>query len=284
VLTNHLQCFVGLKTGPGIPAAPGRDRPRTSSELLGEFNKVLSARISGVAWLTTTQCPERMDLAFPGVRAENLMKIVGPDLDELERLSVPVQAALREIRGVESVAMYHTMGRTHLEFRVDAEKCKRWGISPADVSATLATALGGKTVSQMVEGDKVIDICVRFPKHLRDSETAILDLPIDIINNRIAPDNPGNVVPQLRGSELSGSSAPVSIDNPIKIWARLRVRDVVSPVGADGQPDPNGTFLRSGAAAIFREDGKRILPVAYTVRGAPWPRCRRKRWRRSNGC
>jgi Cu/Ag efflux pump CusA len=260
---NYLQCFVGLKTGPG------RDRVRTASELLTEFNKVLSAKILSVEWLTTTQSPQKMDLAFPGAPAENLLKIVGPDLDDLERLSIPVQAALHRIRGVESVAVYHSMGRTHLEFRVDAEKCKKWGVNPADVSATLAAALGGKTVSQMVEGEKLIDIRVRFPKHLRDSETAILDLPIDITNNAIVPDNPGNVVPRLRGSELPGSGALESTVNPVTNVPRLRVRDVVTPVGKDGQPDPKGTFLRHGAAAIFRENGERVLPVAYSVRGRP---------------
>jgi heavy metal efflux system protein len=48
---------------------------------------------------------------------------------------------------------------------------------------------------------------------------------------------------------------------------RVRLRDLVSPFGADGQPDPQGQFLRAGAAAIYREQGKRFIAVRFQVRG-----------------
>jgi cobalt-zinc-cadmium resistance protein CzcA len=41
----------------------------------------------------------------------------------------------------------------------------------------------------------------------------------------------------------------------------------VSPVGPDGAPDPNGQFERAGAAAIFREQGKRLIAIKFSVRG-----------------
>jgi cobalt-zinc-cadmium resistance protein CzcA len=115
----------------------------------------------------------------------------------------------------------------------------------ADVNAALTSALGGKGVSQMVEGEKTFEITVRWPKHLRDSETAILDLLIDVVNNMVDP------------------------GSPIKVTPRVRVRDLVSPVGKDGQPDPKGDFMRSGAAAVYRAQGNRVLPVHFSVRGRP---------------
>ncbi len=230
--SNQLQLFVGLKAGP-----------RGRTKLLEELNRVLSAQVPGVAWMITTNSPEQLELVFPGAPAENLLKIVGPDLDELERLAGPVQAALRDVPGVESVAAYRSLGRAHLEFRIDAEKCRKWGVSAADVNAAVQTALGGKTLSRMIEGEKMFDITVRWPKRLRDTETAILDIPIDVVNN------------------------PVDPAVPIKAIPRIRLRDAVSPVGKNGEPDPDGAFLRSGAAAIYRENGKRVLPVRFSVRG-----------------
>lgn len=241
--TNHLQIFVGLKAGPGVPAAPGLGRPRSRTELLGEFDRLLSVQIPGVAWLTTTKDPDVLGLAFPGVPAENLLLIVGDDLNELERLASLIQAGLRDIPGIESVAAFPIMGRTSLNFRVDRDKCQRWGVREADVSAALNAAFGGQGVSQMVEGEKTFEIIMAWPKHLSESEIAILDLPLDIY--MFEPAGPTRVTP------------------------RVRLRDLVSPVGRDGKPDAKGDFMLSGAAAIYRAQGKRVLPVRFGVRGRP---------------
>jgi cobalt-zinc-cadmium resistance protein CzcA len=243
--SNQVQLFVGLKAGPEVPAAPGRDRPRSQAELIDAINLELSAKVPGVGWLTTTKSPEKLALIFPGAPAEHMLKVLGPDLDELERLAGPVEGILRSIPGIESVVTYRSLGQPHLEFRIDPDKCRRWGVTRADVSLVLQTALGGKPISQLIEGDKSSDIVVRWPKRLRNSEIAILDLPLDVANNRLDVGDPKQAAP------------------------RLRLRDLVSPVGKDGEPDPKGEFMRPGAAAIYREDGRRLLPVGFSVRGRP---------------
>jgi cobalt-zinc-cadmium resistance protein CzcA len=48
---------------------------------------------------------------------------------------------------------------------------------------------------------------------------------------------------------------------------RLRLRDLVTPLGDDGEPDPRGKFLRTTAAAIYREQGKRLISVNFRIRG-----------------
>jgi Cu/Ag efflux pump CusA len=243
-LTNHLELFIGLKVAPDAPAAPGLPLPRDRAELLGEFNRLLSERFPGVDWLTTTKSPEELGWSVPGVLGEHLLLLVGPDLDELERLATPVQVRLRGIPGVESVAAYRTRGRPRLEVRIDNEKCRKWGVRTADVASVLGTALG-KGASQMIEGEKRFDITLLWPKPARDGDTAILDLPIDLVNNL------------------------ADLPSPITARPRVRLRDLVSPVGKDGEPDPNGDFVRAGAAAIFRADGRRVLPIRFGVRSRP---------------
>jgi Cu/Ag efflux pump CusA len=243
--SNQLQLFIGLKAGPDVPALPGRDRLRSREELVEAFNLLLLTKVPGVGWLTTTKSPEELGLLFPGAPAEHLLKIVGPDLDKLERLAGSVQGILRTVPGIECVAAYHSLGEPHLEFRIDPDKCQKGGVSGADVATVLQTALGGKSLTQMVEGEKSFDITMRWPKRLRESEAAILDLPLDITSNK------------------------VDASAPIQNTPRLRLRDLVSPVGKDGGTDPKGEFMRSGAAAIYREAGKRLLPVRFSVRGRP---------------
>jgi len=243
--SSHLQLFVGLKAGPDAPAAPAGDRPRSRTELRAAFNRLLTTRFPGIGWLTTTIGPEELGLAFPGAPAEHLVKVLGRDLDELERLADSVQTILGSVPGIESVAVYHSMGQPHPDFRIDPEKCRKWGVTVADVSLILQTALAGKSLTQMVEGEKSFDIVVRWPQRLRDSETAILDLAVETANKK------------------------VGADDPIQVTPGIRLRDLVSPVGKDGEPDSTGAFMRPGAAAIYREQGWRLIPIRFSVRGRP---------------
>jgi Cu/Ag efflux pump CusA len=242
--SNQLQIFVGLKAGPDVPAPPGGDRLRSRTELLEAFKSMLSAKAPGVDWLTTTADPDKLGLVFPGAPAENLLKIVGPDLNELERLAGPVQKALRRVPGIESVAAYRCLEQ-QLEFRVNLEKCKKWGVSAADVNNSLQTALSGRSLSQMIEGEKSFDIIVRWPKRLCENVNAILELPIDIFNYEL------------------------DAGKPIQATPRLRLGDLVAIVGEDGAPGPNGEIPRFAAGAIYRENGRRLLPVRFSVNGRP---------------
>ena len=122
----------------------------------------------------------------------------------------------------------------------------------------------------MVEGEKVFDIAIRWPKRLRDNETSILDIPVDIGNNQVIQPQGSSFVPSAGGHALPppppvGTRADTT--NPISSTPRLRLRDLVSPVGEDGAPNPSGQFVRAGASDIYREDGKRMIAVKFSVRG-----------------
>src|SRR5262249_51857784 len=188
-----------------------------------------------------------------------------------------VKNVLQDIRGVENVGVFHIRGQTHLEFRVDPEKCQKYGVMTADVNNVVASALGANPQSSMVEGEKRFDIAIRWPLHLRNNETSILDIPVDISNNTV-------VLNQYPGTSGGAVAAPVAkgwatpdpatqghlgyTGNPISQQApRIRLRDLVSPVGEDGSPNPSGQFERAGAADIYRENGKRMIAIKFSVRG-----------------
>jgi cobalt-zinc-cadmium resistance protein CzcA len=63
------------------------------------------------------------------------------------------------------------------------------------------------------------------------------------------------------------AGTPVNTANPLSNTPRVRLRELVSPVGKDGQPDPNGTFVRAGVSTVYREQGNRMIAVKFSVRG-----------------
>jgi cobalt-zinc-cadmium resistance protein CzcA len=140
----------------------------------------------------------------------------------------------------------------------------------ADVNNVVSSALGAKALSSMVEGEKLFDISIRWPKRLRNNETSILDIPVDVWNNQVIVAQGSGFVPSPTGyalapAALGGTKADTS--NPLSNTPRLRLRDLVSPVGENGSPDPSGQFERAGASKIYREQGKRLIAIKFSVRG-----------------
>ncbi len=65
-----------------------------------------------------------------------------------------VRDALNAIPGIENATVYRNQGQSNLEFPVDRQKCARWNVSAADVQGVIQSAVGGKAVTQMIEGEK----------------------------------------------------------------------------------------------------------------------------------
>ena len=276
----NVEIFVPLRPNKDWPPEVARTgwrrylarskRKRSKEELVKSMNRELATNLPGVDWNFSQNIRDNVMEALSGVKGDNSVKIIGPDLDELERIADRVKNRIRVIPGIENVGVFSIKGQTNLEFRVDLAKCKRWGVSAADVNNVVQTALGGKAFATMIEGEKQFDITVRWPQWRRGSETTILDIPVDITNNTVLASAGPGVNPSPTGNGLPpppkvGSQTDTS--NPISNVPRLRLRDLVSPIGPGGKPDKNGSYERAGASTIYREQGKRLIAVKFSVRG-----------------
>jgi cobalt-zinc-cadmium resistance protein CzcA len=248
----------------------GPTRARTKREIVDAMDAELERAIPGIVWNFSQNIRDNVLEALSGVKGDNSLKIFGPDLDQLELLAEKAENILQDIRGIANVGIFHVRGTSHLEFRVDPEKCQKWGVSTADVNNVVSSAVGAKAMSSMVEGEKLFDISTRWPKWRRTSETSILDIPVDIINNQVVLAQGSSFTPNASGHALpppavSGSLADTS--NPISSTPRIRLGDLITPVGADYSPDTKGQFNRPGYSTIYREQGKRLIAIKFSVRG-----------------
>jgi cobalt-zinc-cadmium resistance protein CzcA len=254
----------------------GPKRARTKAEIVDAMDDELEKKLPGIVWNFSQNIRDNVMEALSGVKGDNSIKIFGPDLDTLETLAAKAKNVLQTVRGIENVGTFHIRGQSHLEFRVDPAKCERWGVMTADVNNVVSSALGARALSSMVEGEKLFDIAVRWPKRLRGSETSILDIPVDVVNNTVVLNQypgtgSGNVaVPNAKGWGFQDPAVPGTLANtanPISSTPRLRLRDLVTPVGDDGAPDPGGQFEKHGASDIYRENGKRMIAIKFSIRG-----------------
>jgi cobalt-zinc-cadmium resistance protein CzcA len=248
----------------------GPTRARTKREIVAAMNDDLERSIPGIVWNFSQNIRDNVLEALSGVKGENSLKIFGPDIDKLELLATKAKNILQEIEGVANVGIFHVRGTSLLEFRVDPEKCQKWGVTTADVNNVVKTAVGAQAMSSMVEGEKLFDVSIRWPAWRRTDETSILDIPVDIINNQVVLAQGSGFTPNAAGHALPppstvGTQADTS--NPISSTPRIRLGDLVTPVGADYAPDPNGQYVRPGASTIYREQGKRFIAIKFSVRG-----------------
>ena len=248
----------------------GPTRARTKREIVDVMDAELQRAIPGIVWNFSQNIRDNVMEALSGVKGDNSLKIFGPDLDQLELLAEKAKNILQDVPGIANVGIFHVRGTSHLEFRVDPEKCQKWGVSTADVNNVVSSAVGAKAMSSMVEGEKLFDISTRWPRWRCASETSILDIPVDIINNSVVLAQGSGFTPNASGHALpppavSGSLADTS--NPISSTPRIRLGDLVTPVGEYYAPDASGQFNRPGYSTIYREQGKRLIAIKFSVRG-----------------
>jgi cobalt-zinc-cadmium resistance protein CzcA len=256
-------------------------RPRTKPELIAAMNTQLHRELIGVDWNFSQYIRDNVMESLSGVKGDNSIKIIGPDLDELEKLADRTKALLDTVPGLQNVAVFRIKGQPSLDFTIDRSKCKYWNVSVADVENAIAIAVGGQAATQMIEGVRSFDISLRWPERLRGYEQAILDIPIDVVNNIVTPGYlPGTPPTPVSGPSVGvnplGTNVPMpslwgnifnAAVNNITSVPRLRLSQLVTPVNDDGVPDPRGKYLRSGASTIYREQGKRFIAVKFSVRG-----------------
>jgi cobalt-zinc-cadmium resistance protein CzcA len=286
---NNAEFFVVLKQPKDWPTVKQQEgwqslirtnRSRSKSELIDEMSDQLNRTLVGVDWGFSQNIRDNVMESLSGVKGENSVKIFGPDLNELERLAEETKKILQGIAGIEDVGVYHVQGQKNLEFSIDRSKCSRWGISVADVENILQTAVGGKAVTQMIEGEKTFDITLRWPEMLRDEEQRILEIPVDVPGNNVTEGS----VAALGATPVSGAASGLglhgtSVDMPsltgsqynaslnnLSSAPRRRLGDLLTPLDNNGRPDPHGSFLHNGASTIFREQGNRMIAVKFGVR------------------
>jgi len=154
---------------------PSEWRPgMTPEKLVKEMDRAV--RFPGVTNAWTMPIKTRIDMLSTGIRTPVGIKIAGPDLAELERLGLEVEAVVKSVPGTLSAYAERVMGGSYLDLEIDREAAARYGLTVGDVQDVIQSAIGGMNVSWTVEGLERYPINVRYPRELRDSVERLRDI------------------------------------------------------------------------------------------------------------
>ncbi|MDP1773988.1 MAG: efflux RND transporter permease subunit [Methylobacter sp.] len=198
----------------------------TVDKLIAEMDQAL--QIPGVSNSWTMPIRNRIDMLATGIRTPIGIKLFGKDLAEMERLAQQIEQAVKTVPGTTSAYAERITGGFYLNITPDYEALARYGLLIGDVQDIIATAIGGETVTTMLEGRERFAVIVRYPRELRDNPQAIAA-------NVLVPTPGGAMVPLGQLAHLSLDKGPPGIrtENALLsayIYVDMRGRDIDSYV------------------------------------------------------
>ncbi len=125
----------------------------------------------------TTSAPKLQPIAArivmlqSGMRAPMGLKVYGPDLETIENVALEIEGFLKQVPSIkaEAVLADRIVGKPYLEIDIDRDAIARYGIKIKMVQDVIEVAIGGKPITQSVEGRERYPIRVRYMRELRDT-------------------------------------------------------------------------------------------------------------------
>jgi Cu(I)/Ag(I) efflux system membrane protein CusA/SilA len=212
--------------------------------LLGEMDRAL--RLPGMPNIWWMPIQTRTEMLATGIRSVLGVKVLGPDLNGIEQLGLRIEAVLAPLRGTRGVYYDRTLGGYYLDFHIKRDEAARYGLTVGDVADIIETAIGGKDISQVIEGRERYPINVRYARELRDD--------VEMLKRVLVPTPTGVQIPIVQLAELRFSQGPPMIRNELGQLVGFVFVDVV---GRD-----LGGYVEEAKRAV----AERVpLPPGYTL-------------------
>lgn len=195
-------------------------------ELLAEIKDSLDI-YPGIILAFSQPIQDNVEEYVAGVKSSLVIKIFGSDLSQMEGLADQTAAAIKNVRGVEDVNVFRSVGLPELQIKLEESRMARYAVSMADAQAVVEMAIGGKAATTFYEGERTFDVQIRFQKEYRDNE--------DKIGNILIPTMDGKYVPLKEIADIRFITGPTFIyregsSRYVGIGFSIRDRDLGSTI------------------------------------------------------
>ncbi|MDY6820866.1 MAG: CusA/CzcA family heavy metal efflux RND transporter [Deferribacterota bacterium] len=172
-------------------------------ELIAEMDRALQIPGNTNAW--TMPIKGRIDMLTTGMRTPIGIKIMGSDLNQIEKIGIYIEQLLKEIKGTRSVFAERVGGGYYVNFTPKRKALARYGLTLEDLQDVISTAIGGENIITTVEGRERYSINVRYARDFRTS--------IDNLERIFVTTMKGIQVPLGELADLNLSLGPSMIRN-----------------------------------------------------------------------
>ncbi|GAB4031131.1 efflux RND transporter permease subunit [Spirosoma jeollabukense] len=243
----------------------------SKDELVAQMQQKL-ARFRGVSFNFSQPISDNVEEAVSGVKGSMAIKIIGQDLNVLDKEATKVFTIMKTVPGVSDLGVFRNLGQPEFRIQLDPQKLALYNV-PTDVAqSVIETAIGGKTVTQFYEGERHFDIKVRYDERFRYSP--------ELIENLMVPTRSGSKIPLKELADIGTRSGPAFVYREnnarfIAIKFSVRDRDLGSTI-ADAQKRvgdqvklPDGFQMRWAGEFENQTRAERqlaiVVPISITI-------------------
>ncbi len=157
----------------------------TLADLKRELDEVVSFPGLTNSWVMPIKT--RIDMLATGIKTPVGIKIAGPDLGVIQDIGRDIEAVVRAVPGTRTVYAERVSGGRYIDITTDRAAAARYGMDVADIQRVVATAIGGMSLTQTIEGLERYPVNIRYPRDLRDSVDNLRQLPVIIPSGAAIP-------------------------------------------------------------------------------------------------
>ncbi len=175
---------------------PHDQRNRSTSDVMDEQRSKIADKIPQVETEFHPILADQLnDLAGAGNPVE--IRVFGEDRQAIRTVAETIEAKLKNVQGLVDLALTSQDSAPQFDIKVDPLRAGRILLAPLDVTDQVKAALLGQVATQMRQGDKFVDVRVRFPDKIRFDPSLLGQLQIFGKNGAILPLNAIATVSQI---------------------------------------------------------------------------------------
>ena len=222
----------------------------TKEALVAAFNEALEREVPGNVLSYSQPIELRVQELIAGVRSDLAITLFGEDLDELRRIGADITRVVSGVPGAADVKLEQTSGLPFLRVKIRRDEIARYGINASQV-LDVVQAMGGRTVGEVLEGQRRFDIQVRFAPQSRSDIEKIRTLKV--------ADPQGRLIPLSQLADIGVEEGPAQITRE-NIRRRIAV-----------EANVRGTDLASFVADVQEAVATQVSSAAGILRGIRGP-------------
>ncbi|MBU2278656.1 MAG: CusA/CzcA family heavy metal efflux RND transporter [Gammaproteobacteria bacterium] len=239
---NVADTFIIMKPQSQWPN-PSKTRAQFDQEL-----RLLVEQIPGNKYEFTQPIEMRFNELIAGVRTDVAVRVYGDDLDVLGDIGAQVSAVLGAVPGAEDARMEQATGLPLLSIEPQRDHLALVGMDVATMQQLIQTAIGGRQVGFIFEGDRRFKLMLRLPEALRQDPQALARIPIALPVDNMA---------ELRYVPLGEIATIEEISGPNQINRESGKRNVI--VTANVTNRDLGSFIKE----VQQQMDQLVLPEGY---------------------
>lgn len=171
---SNVELFAPLKPFDEWPN--GLTKEKLTEQIQSDFDNELP----GINFNFSQYIQDNVEEGLSGVKGQNSVKIIGPNLEMLTTLANQVRDEMSQVRGVADLGIFPVLGQPNLNIKVDRDKAARYGLNSGDVNTVIQAALGGAVATSVLEGDRQFDLVVRYSPEYRDNIEKIRNIKVAV--------------------------------------------------------------------------------------------------------